>query len=339
MTRERIITSDSLSVEEDSLNWSLRPEKLTEYVGQKVLVEKLGIALEAAKKRGEPLDHVLLYGPPGLGKTTLSHIIANEMGGNIIVSSGPILEKTGDLMGILSNLKQGDIFFIDEIHRLSKVVEEFLYSAMEDYSIDFIVDKGAFAKTVKIPLKRFTLVGATTRAGLLSAPLRERFGIFHHLEFYPDEDLDLIVKRSSKILDVPLKEDASIEIARRSRGTPRIANRLLKRVRDYATVKGDGTITIEMAKKALEMEGIDDKGLDEIDRQVLQVIIEFYNGGPVGIETLAATLNEESDTIADMVEPFLLKIGFLSRTRSGRQVNERAYNHLQIEKKSSLDNI
>lgn len=332
MSRERIITADSLSQEEDTFNLSLRPEKLKDYVGQKVLVEKLSIALEAAKRRSEPLDHVLLYGPPGLGKTTLSHIIANEMDGNIVVSSGPILEKTGDLMGILTNLKQGDIFFIDEIHRLSKVVEEFLYSAMEDYCIDFVVDKGAFAKTVKIPLKRFTLVGATTRAGLLSAPLRERFGIFHHLEFYPDDELDLIVKRSAKILEVPLKDDASLEIAMRSRGTPRIVNRLLKRVRDYATVKGDGTVTLDMAKKALTMEGIDSKGLDEIDRQVLNVIIDFYDGGPVGIETLAATLNEETDTIADMVEPFLLKIGFLSRTRTGRQVNKRAYEHLKIEK-------
>lgn len=341
MDRERIISAESLSQEEDSFNWSLRPTSLDEYVGQKALVEKLSISLTAAKKRNEPLDHVLLYGPPGLGKTTLAHIIAHEMESNIIVSSGPILEKTGDLMGILTNLNAGDIFFIDEIHRLPNIVEEFLYSAMEDFAIDFVVDKGAFAKAVKIPLKRFTLVGATTRAGLLTAPLRERFGIFHHLDFYPEEELDIIVKRSAGILKVPIKKEASAEIACRSRGTPRIVNRLLKRVRDYAEVKGDGTITLEMAQKALAMEGIDNKGLDDLDRKILKIIVEYYDGGPVGIETLSATLNEESDTIEDMVEPFLLKIGFLSRTRNGRVINKLAYEHLNLKsnRKNSQRNL
>ncbi len=336
MSKERIISSQALSEEEESAQWSLRPTSLTDYVGQKNLVEKLNISLMAAKKRNEPLDHVLLYGPPGLGKTTLSHIIAHEMGSNIICSSGPILEKTGDLMGILTNLSQGDVFFIDEIHRLPKIVEEFLYSAMEDFAIDFVVDKGAFAKTVKIPLKRFTLVGATTRAGLLSAPLRERFGIFHHLDFYPDDELDIIARRSAKILQVPLKKEASLELASRSRGTPRIANRLLKRVRDYAEVKADGTIALDIAKKALHMEGIDEQGLDGLDRKILKTIIEFYNGGPVGIETISATLNEERDTIEDMIEPFLLKIGFLSRTRHGRIVNKSAYTHLKIAQHKHL---
>jgi len=332
MNRERIISGESLSEEETVFNWSLRPPSLAEYVGQKALVEKMSISLTAAKNREEPLDHVLFHGPPGLGKTTLAHIISHEMEKDIIVSSGPILEKTGDLMGILTNLGEGTVFFIDEIHRLPKIVEEFLYSAMEDFAIDFVVDKGAFAKTVKIPLKRFTLVGATTRAGLLSAPLRERFGIFHHLDFYPAEELEIIIRRSAKILKIPIKKEASLEIARRSRGTPRIANRLLKRVRDYAEVKSDGTITVEIAQKALEMEGIDIQGLDDLDRKLLKTIIKYYGGGPVGIETISATINEETDTLVDMVEPFLLKIGFLSRTRNGRKVNQSAYQHLHLDK-------
>lgn len=327
LTRVRLVSGDE---QEDEVVYqkSLRPTKLSEFTGQKQVVENLAIAVEAARKRREALDHVLLYGPPGLGKTTLAHIIANEMKSNIISTSGPAIERPGDLMGILTNLEDRDVLFIDEIHRLPKVVEEFIYSAMEDFQIDFVVDKGAFAKTIKVPLKHFTLVGATTRAGLLSAPLRERFGLFHHLDFYETEELAEILRRSARILGVVLKDDAGMEIATRSRGTPRVANRLLKRVRDYAEVKGDGVINKETVKASLKMEGIDDAGLDKFDRKYLKTLIEFYNGGPVGVEALAATLNEEQDTLADMVEPFLLKIGFVIRTASGRRATSRAFQHL-----------
>lgn len=331
MNRQRVVSDKSISQEEERFSWSLRPKLLEEYIGQTLLVEKLSISIKAAKTRGEPLEHILFFGPPGLGKTTLAHIVANEMGANLTTTSGPALERPGDLMGVLTNLERGDILFIDEIHRLSKTLEEFLYSAMEDFVIDFVVDKGAFAKTIKVPLKVFTLVGATTRAGSISAPLRERFGIFHHLDFYFLEELKEIVKRSARLLHTIIDEEGAREIAKRARGTPRIANRLLRRVRDYSLVKADGCIRKEIAQEALDMEGVDERGLDEMDRKLLKIIIEFYDGGPVGIETLSATLNEEVDVLVDVAEPYLLKIGFLSRTPQGRKATPEAYTHLGIK--------
>jgi len=331
MTRERILSAEEQSQEESRFNSNLRPASLDEYIGQPALKEKLQISLTAAKQRKEPLEHVLLYGPPGLGKTTLAHIISQEMNSRLIISSGPALERTGDLMGILTNLEDNDVLFIDEIHRLSIAVEEFLYTAIEDFKIDFVVGKGAFARTINMPLKHFTLVGATTRAGFLSAPLRERFGIFHHIYFYPEKDLEKIVLRSSNILGLSFNREGAEEIAARSRGTPRIANRLLRRVRDYAQVKANGETSRAIVDQALSMEGIDQMGLDELDRKFLQVIIDFYDGGPVGIEAISATLSVESDTLIDMVEPYLLKIGFLSRTRNGRRVLPKAYSHLHLK--------
>ncbi|MCL5039351.1 MAG: Holliday junction branch migration DNA helicase RuvB [Firmicutes bacterium] len=330
MNRLRLVGPQEQGSEEQAFQGSLRPSFLKEYIGQKTVVENLSIALEAALHRGEPMDHVLLYGPPGLGKTTLAHIIAQEMGTRIVSTSGPAIERTGDLMGVLTNLNTGDVLFIDEIHRLSRVVEEFIYPAMEDFQVDFIVDKGAFAKTIKVPLKKFTLVGATTRAGALSAPLRERFGLFYHLDFYQVEELVTILRRSAAILKVDLEEGAAQETARRSRGTPRIANRLLKRIRDYALVRGDGRANLPAAQEALAREGIDELGLDRQDRLYLRTMIEVYKGGPVGIEAMAATLNEEVDTLVDMVEPFLLKTGFVIRTPSGRRVTEKGYRHLAL---------
>lgn len=328
----RLQLLDSQEQPEDSGQLGLRPARLQDYIGQNTLKKRLGIALKAARQRGESLEHLLLYGPPGLGKTTLAHIISREMGGNLITSSGPAIERSGDLMGILTNLQAGDILFIDEIHRLPRTVEEFLYSAMEDYQIDFVVDKGAFARTVKITLKPFTLVGATTRAGLVSAPMRERFGLNYHLDFYPTADLKEIVSRSSLILGVEIELRAAEEIASRSRGTPRIANRLLKRVRDYAEVVENGEITWEIAQKGLNLEGIDAKGLDELDLLFLRTIIQIYKGGPVGIEALAATLNEEVDTLQDVVEPYLLKCGFVIRTPGGRKITDLGLAHLGIVK-------
>ncbi len=331
MGRERVVSGKAISPEEEKFNWSLRPESLKDFVGQRAVVEKLSISLQAAKKRGDPLEHILFYGPPGLGKTTLAHIISKEMDSKIFTTSGPALERSADLMGILTNLQEGDILFIDEIHRLPTVVEEFLYPVMEDFKIDFVVDKGAYAKTLNVPLKRFTLIGATTRAGFLSAPLRERFGLSYHLDFYEEEDLVHIVQRSARLLSIPTEPEASGEIARRSRGTPRVVNRLLRRVRDYAQVKSGGKITKPVAVESLRIEGIDDLGLDELDKKYLQTILRHHQGGPVGIEAIAATLNEEAETLEEMVEPYLLKIGLISRTRTGRKVNESALKHLRAK--------
>jgi len=336
MSVERLVSPD-LQGQEDQTNLSLRPRTLQEYIGQRQLKENLSIAIVAARQRGEPLDHILFHGPPGLGKTTLAYIIANEMGSEIVTTSGPSLQQPTDLLGILTNLNEGDVLFIDEVHRLSTVIEEYLYPAMEDFQIDFVVDKGAFAKTIKVPLKHFTLVGATTRAGFLSAPLRDRFGMFHHLDFYEPDDLSLIVTRSSRILKIEIAPEASDRIATRSRGTPRIANRLLRRVRDYAQVKAEGKITVEVADLSLQMEGVDHLGLDELDRKYLRTIIEFYQGGPVGIEAISATLNEETETLEDMVEPYLLKIGFLQRTSRGRCASSSAWQHLGIRPEATGD--
>lgn len=327
--RERVVGGTSLPGEEPEMR-SLRPRRLQEYIGQPGIVEPLHIALTAAKRRAEPLDHVLLHGPPGLGKTTLAHIIREEMGGDIQITSGPALKRPTDLVGLLSGLKQGDVFFIDEIHRLDAAVEEYLYPAMEDFRVDFVLDKGANARMLPFELRRFTMVGATTMTGLLSGPLRDRFGLVYHLDFYSPQDLKTIILRSAEILDVPIDEAGADEIARRARGTPRIANRLLRRVRDYAQVKGNGTATAEAADAALRLEGIDNLGLDRLDRDLLRVIIQTYQGGPVGVEALAATLNEEQSTLVEVVEPYLLKIGFLARTPSGRRATPMAYEHLGI---------
>jgi len=331
MPRERIVSPESRGPDEEGFSWSLRPKRLAEVVGQKGLIEKLLIAIKAAKGRKEPLEHVLLYGPPGLGKTTLAHVVAAEMGAGIKTTSGPALTRPADLVGILTNLARGDVLFIDEVHRLGPVVEEFIYPAMEEFRIDITVDRGSFARTINVPLQPFTLIGATTRAGFLSAPLRERFGLYHHFEFYPEEDLEEIARRSAKLLAVPTEPEALVEVARRSRGTPRVTIRLMRRMRDFAQVKGDGRVTPEIAREALKMEAVDEKGLDELDRKFLRVLIETYGGGPAGIEAIAATLNEEVDTLVDMVEPYLLKIGFVGRTRQGRVATKEAYDHLDLK--------
>lgn len=318
------------SKDDEVLDFSLRPRKVAEFAGQKNILENLTVAITAARKRKEPLEHVLLYGPPGLGKTTLAHIIAAEMGVNIRVTSGPAIERAGDLASILTNLENGDLLFIDEVHRLHSVVEEMLYPAMEDYALDIILGKGPSARTVRLDLPKFTIVGATTRIGLLSSPMRDRFGIVHRLDLYNPRELEQIIKRSAKLLRVPLDEESAHEIATRSRGTPRIANRLLKRIRDYSQVRQEGRVDRDVVDKALTLMGVDLLGLDGSDRRLLFSIIEKYGGGPVGIETLAATTHEDIGTIEDVLEPFLLQIGFLKRSLRGRIATKRAYQHLGI---------
>ncbi|MCX6739874.1 MAG: Holliday junction branch migration DNA helicase RuvB [Candidatus Parcubacteria bacterium] len=328
--KNRIISAKE-SADEVDFEKSLRPKKLADYIGQNKVKDNLMIFMAAAKKRNEPIEHVLLHGCPGLGKTTLAHIIANEMGSNIKITSGPAIEKTGDLAAILTNLANGDILFIDEIHRLNKIIEEVLYPAMEDFALDIVIGKGPSARTLRLDLPKFTLIGATTRVSLISAPLRDRFGVNFRLDFYNDEDIEKIIKRNAKILDIEIDDQASGQIAKRARKTPRVANRLLKRVRDFAQVKGNGKINLELANDALTKLDIDQLGLDEIDRKILQLIIEKFSGGPVGLSTLAAAIGEEMETIEDIYEPFLMQLGFLSRTPRGRTVTKLGYEHLGIK--------
>lgn len=333
---ERVIAPEEVAMEEEVAGATLRPRSFDEYVGQTTLVDNLKIAIDAAKRRGETLDHILFYGPPGLGKTTLAALIARELGAALRPTSGPTLEKPKDLVGVLTSLQKGDILFIDEIHRLGGVVEEYLYPALEDFRIDVMLDRGPYAKTYKLPIERFTLIGATTRAGMLSAPLRERFGLSYHLDYYAIEELERIVTRSAGVLGIPIEADGAHAIARRSRGTPRIANRLLRRVRDFAEVRAQGTVTREVADEALTREGVDEMGLDRLDRAFLRTIAEQYKGGPVGINAIAATLTEDTETLEDVVEPYLLKIGFVVRTASGRKVTAMAYNHLGVARSPDL---
>ena len=327
---DRILSGEQVG-DDSSVEYSLRPQRLSQYIGQEKVKRNLEVFIEAARMRNEPLDHVLLYGPPGLGKTTLSAIIANEMEVNLRTTSGPAIERPGDLAAILTALEPGDVLFIDEIHRLPRSVEEVLYPAMEDYCLDIVIGKGETARSVRLDLPPFTLVGATTRAGLLTAPLRDRFGVLSRLEYYLEDELQTIVMRTADIFEVEMEESAAVELARRSRGTPRIANRLLKRVRDFAQVKGDGVISLSLASQALEMMQVDPLGLDHIDHKLLLAIIEKFRGGPVGLDTIAATIGEESHTIEDVYEPYLLQIGFLQRTPRGRMVTHQVYHHFDLK--------
>jgi Holliday junction DNA helicase RuvB len=329
VTDDRLVTA--ARVDEDAqYEAGLRPRLLDEYIGQDRIRENLQVAIDAAKQRGEPLDHVLLHGPPGLGKTTLAYVIGNEMGVPVRATSGPAIEKPGDLVGIVTNLKKNEVLFIDEIHRMSPAVEEILYPALEDYEVDIVIGQGPSARTVKIPIERFTLIGATTRTGLLTAPLRSRFGITHRLEFYAPKDLEEIVRRSAKILSVPIEDAAGVEIARRARGTPRVVNRLLRRVRDYAQVRAGGTITLDVAHAGLKLLQVDENGFDEVDRKLLRTIIDKFGGGPVGLNTIAAAISEEKDAIEDIYEPFLIQAGFLDRTPRGRVATSLAYGYFGL---------
>lgn len=328
---DRRIIQTTATNEDTKLDRTLRPQKLSDYVGQQKIRERLEISIAAAKKRGEPLDHILFYGPPGLGKTTLAGIIANEMGVHIRVTSGPAIEKPGEMAAVLNGLKEGDILFVDEIHRLNKQVEEVLYPAMEDFAIDILIGKGAGARSIRLDLPRFTLIGATTRAGLLSAPLRDRFGEIHRLEFYSQSELKDIILRSADKLHVQVETDGAMEMARRSRGTPRLANRILKRVRDFALVRYDGRITREVAQTALDLMDVDQMGLDRVDRGFLLTLIQNFGGGPAGLDTLAASIGEDPGTLEDLVEPYLLQNGFINRTPRGRVATEQAYRHLGLE--------
>lgn len=331
------VVSGRMRDEDSPVERGLRPRRLSEYIGQGKVKEDLSIGIQAAQARGEPLDHVLLYGPPGLGKTTLASIIAAEMGVNVRVTAGPAIERAGDLVSILTNLKAGDVLFIDEIHRLNRVVEEVLYPAMEDYAVDIVLGKGPAARTMRLNLPRFTLVGATTRLALMTSPLRDRFGSIHRLDYYDQGSMEQIVRRSASILDVPIDPPAATEIALRSRGTPRVANRLLRRVRDYAQVRAEGDITLKVARQSLDMLEIDELGLDDIDRRILLTIIEKFDGGPVGVDTLSAATSEETDTITDVYEPYLIQLGFLQRTPRGRVATKRGYSHLAIPFRDRAD--
>ena len=331
MDYEERITSAQMGQGEERSEFSLRPQSLQDYIGQKAATDNLKVFIEAAKLRGEPLDHVLFYGPPGLGKTTLAGIIANEMGVDIRITSGPAIERAGDLAAILTNLNDNDVLFIDEIHRLNRSVEEVLYSAMEDYALDIIIGKGPSARSIRLDIARFTLIGATTRAGSLSAPLRDRFGVSCKFEMYTTDELAEIIRRTAGLLKVPVDEQSIIEMARRSRGTPRVANRILKRVRDFSQVRGSGSIDIDITRNALDALGVDFMGLENLDREILKTIIDRFDGGPVGIDTIAASIGEERVTIEDVYEPYLIQIGFLNRTKKGRVVSQAAYRHLGLE--------